>query len=177
MLYGLKKYMTFAINKDLVFIDSMQFLNSSRHALVKNFSEMNFKGASLSIYRKNGEMLVLVKQRGVYSYEYMNSFKIFFDNRLTDSCAFYSSLKGECISEKDYLHAVNAWNTFEMKTMGDYHDLYLKTDISLLPDVFEKVDWCVNIIIRSLPLFQKPWIKLGCYAQDDWCRIRAYFEH
>lgn len=85
--------MNFAINKDLVFIDSMQFLNSSRHALVKNFSEMNFKGASLSIYRKNGEMLVLVKQKGVYSYEYMNSFKIFFNNRRPNKCEYYNSLK------------------------------------------------------------------------------------
>ena len=51
-----------------------------------------------------------------------------------------SSLKDECISEKDYLRAINVWNVLKEKIMGDYHDdLYLKTDIFLLADVFEKI--------------------------------------
>ena len=53
-------------------------------------------------------------------------------------CGFSSSLKDECINEKDYLHAINIWNVFKMNTMGDYHDLYLKTNVLLLADVFEK---------------------------------------
>ena len=40
--------------------------------------------------------------------------------------------------KKDYLHAIDVWNVFKMNTMGDYHDLYLKTDVLLLADVFEK---------------------------------------
>ena len=43
----------------------------------------------------------------------------------------FSSLKEECISEKDYLHAIDVWLMFKMNTMGDYHDLYLKTDVLL----------------------------------------------
>ena len=51
-----------------------------------------------------------------------------------------SSLKDECISEKDYLRAINVWNVLKEKIMGDYHDdLHLKTDIFLLADVFEKI--------------------------------------
>ena len=57
----------------------------------------------------------------------MNSFKKFFDDKLPDEYGFYSSLELQCLSEKDYLHAVNVWNLFEMKTTGDYHNVYLKT--------------------------------------------------
>lgn len=63
----------------------------------------------------------------------MNSFKNIFDHSLP-----YSSLRGECICDKEYLHAVNVWNMFEMKIIGDYPDLYLKADVLLIADVFEK---------------------------------------
>ena len=113
--------MAFTINKNLVFIDSMQFINFKY--LSEEFS---------------GEQLKLVKQKGVYPYEYMNNFERFLENKLPDKCKFFSSLKDECISEKDYLHASNVWNVFKMNTMGDYHDVYLKTDVLLLADNFEK---------------------------------------
>ena len=51
---------------------------------------------------------------------------------------FYSSLTKKKISDKEYEHALNVCNKFKMKTMKDYHDLYLKRDVLLLADVFEK---------------------------------------
>ena len=51
---------------------------------------------------------------------------------------FYSSLTGKKVSDKGYEHLLKVWNKFEMKTMKDYHDLYLKRDVLLLADVFEK---------------------------------------
>ena len=81
----------------------------------------------------------------MYPYEYTDSIKNFFDEELPDRCEFYSYLKDECTSEKYYLHAVNIWNILERKTMGDYHDLYLKTDVLLLADVFERfVNTCLE---------------------------------
>ena len=62
----------------------------------------------------------------------------FSENKLPNRCKFFSSLKDNCISKKDYLKADNIWNLFKMNTMGDYHNLYLKTDVSLLANVFEK---------------------------------------
>ena len=132
---GLEKYMAFTINRDLVFIDSMQFMNSSSDSLVKNLSDNNFKYLSEEF---SSELLKLVKQKGVYPYEYMDSFKKFSEDKLPDRCKFFSSFKDKCISEKDYLKANNIWNVFKINTMGDYHDLHLKTDVILLADVFEK---------------------------------------
>ena len=132
---GLEKYMAFAINKNLVFIDSKKFMNSSLDALVKNLSEIDFKYLSQEF---SGDLLELLKQKGVYPYEYIDSFENFSDGKLPYRCKFFSSLKDEFTSEKDHLHAIDVWNVFKRNTMGDYHDLYLKTDILLLTDMFEK---------------------------------------
>ena len=58
--------------------------------------------------------------------------------RLPDICKFFSSLKDCGISEKEYQRAVEVWKVFEIRNLGEYHDLYLKTDVLLLRDVFEK---------------------------------------
>ena len=55
----------------------------------------------------------------------MSNFKKFSEDILPDSYESFSTLKDECI-EKDYLHAFNVWNVFQINTMGDYHGLYLK---------------------------------------------------
>ena len=68
----------------------------------------------------------------------MNNFKNFSGDKLPDKCEIFSSLKDKCISKKDYLTAIDVWNVFKMNAIGHYHDLYLKTDILLLADVFEK---------------------------------------
>ena len=74
----------------------------------------------------------------------MSSFEKFSEDKLSDKCHFLSSFKDECISEKDYGAANKIWNMFKMNTMGDYHDLYLKADVLLLADVFEKfIDTCL----------------------------------
>ena len=84
------------------------------------------------------EQLKLVKERGIYPYEYMNSFKNFKENKLPDKSKFFISLNNCGINEKEYQRAINAWKVFEIKNLGEYHDLYLKTDVLLLCDVFEK---------------------------------------
>ena len=91
--------MALTINNNLVFIDSMQFINSSLDALVKNLSDNDFKYLSEEF---SGVLLKLVKQKGVYLYEYMDSFKRFSEDKLPDMCDFDSSLRDQCISEKDY---------------------------------------------------------------------------
>ena len=117
---GLEKYMAFTINKNVFCIDKMEVMNSGLDALFKNMTDNDFKYLS----QFNGEQLNLAKQKGVYPYEYMNSFGKFSEDKLSDKCEFYSFLKDGCISEKDYLHAANVWNEYKMKPLGDYHDLF-----------------------------------------------------
>ena len=81
-------------------------------------------------------MLKLVKQKGVYPHEYIDSFEKFSGDKLPGSCKFFGSLKDKCIREKDYLHAIDVWNVFKMNTMGYYHDFYLKADVLLTTDDF-----------------------------------------
>ena len=113
--------MAFIINGNLVFMDSMQFMNSSLDALAKNLSCNDFKYLSQEFSNK---LLELVKQKEVYPYEYMNSFKKFFEYKLPVRYDFFSYLKSEYMSWKDYLHAIDVWIMFKMKTMDDYHDFY-----------------------------------------------------
>ena len=139
---GLQKYMAFIIYNNLVFIVSVQFMNSSLDALIKNLSENDFK---YLFEEFSGDLLKLVKQKGVYPYESMVSFKKFFEDKSPEKFKFFNSLKDECISEKDYLYAIDVWSVFKMNTKGDYHDLYLKTDVLLLADVFDKfINTCLD---------------------------------
>ena len=60
-----------------------------------------------------------------------------FNDLLPSIDKFYSKLNMPGISSKDYEHAKNIWDKFKLKNMGDYDDLYLKTDVVLLANVFE----------------------------------------
>ena len=87
---GLEKYMTFFLNKNLVFNDSMQFMNSSLEKLVKNLSDNDFKYLTQEFGSKN---LKHLKQKDAYPYEYMDSFKRFSEEKLPDKEYFYSFVK------------------------------------------------------------------------------------
>ena len=87
---GLEKYIAFTINRNWFFIDSMQFMKSSLDSLVKNLSDNDFKYLSKEF---SSEFLKLVKQKGVYSYAYMDNFKKFSEDKLPDGCKIFSSPK------------------------------------------------------------------------------------
>ena len=103
---GLEKCMAFPLKKNLVFIDSMLSMNSSIDKLVKNLSDKDFKYLSEEF---GNEKLKSVKEKGIYPYEYMNSFKNFRENKLPDKDKFFSSLKDCGINEKEYQRAINVW--------------------------------------------------------------------
>jgi hypothetical protein len=79
----------------------------------------------------------LLYARGIFPYEWFDTFNKFDDVELPPRDSFYSNLNEEGITEEEYARARNVWTTFECQKFKDYHDLYLKTDVILLADVFE----------------------------------------
>ena len=127
----------------IVFKDSLKFMSSSLGALVNNLPKDAFKNLLKYFTPKQAEIL---KQKGFYPYEYMDSEEKFNDTNLPPREAFYSKLSGKGITEKDYKHAGDVWNTFNMKIFKEYHELYNITDVLLLADVFENFrDLCLKI--------------------------------
>ena len=113
------------------FVDSLQFLNASLDKLVNSTPRDAFRLTSALPHHE------LLMQMGVYPYEYMDSLDRFDETCLPPQEAFYSSLSDEGITDDDYKHAQQVWDTFDSRNIGDYHDLYLQTDVLLLADVFE----------------------------------------
>ena len=109
-------------------------MSSSLEKLVSNLPKESFK---YTTQKFNDKKLDLISQKGVYPYDFMDFFEKFNKTELPTKGDFYSILNNEHITDKQYEHAQNVWNTFKLKSMGEYHDLYLKTDVLLLVDVFE----------------------------------------
>ena len=131
---NMEKYMAFMLGNHLTFLDSFQFMSSSLDKLVSNLPRESLKYTSKEFQDKK---LELMSQKGVYPYDYVDSFEKFNESQLPIKKDFYSILNNQHITDEDYHHAQNVWETFNIKTMGDYHDLYLKSDIILLADVFD----------------------------------------
>ena len=128
--------------REIRFIDSFKFMATSLDSLVKNLPKESFKNLT-EFYE--GEQLDLIKRKGVFPYDWFDSFNRLSADHLPPKEAFHSILNDSKISEEDYQHAQKVWKTFNMKTMRDYHDLYLKSDVLLLSDVFENFrDVCID---------------------------------
>ena len=83
------------------------------------------------------EAVRLLTRKGVYPYDYITSIEKLIETQLPPKEEFYSKLNDEHVTHDDYQHSLNVWNTFQCRTLRDYHDLYLKSDVLLLADVFE----------------------------------------
>ena len=130
---NMEKYMAFMLGNHLTFLDSFQFMSSGLEKLVSNLPKKSLKYTSQKF---KGKKLDLMARKGVYPYDYMDSFDKF-NEKLPTKEEFYSVLNNEHISDEDHKNAHNVWNTFSLKNMGEYHDLYLKSDVLLSADVFE----------------------------------------
>ena len=114
-------------------------LNEFNKNLIKKFKN-TYKSFSGDI---NKFMLLLRKD--IYSYEYMDAWNRFNEEKLPEKSYFYSSLSMEEVLEIDYRHANKVFNKFNIKNLGEYHDLYVQTDTLLSADVFENFrDLCMK---------------------------------
>lgn len=125
------------LNLKLRFIDSFRFLQCSLGKLAsflphdkmlimrdewKFLSESDFK---------------LLTKKGVYPYSYMDSWEKLNNKELPTIDSFYDTLTKKSISPADYEFAKTIWSKFNIQNMRQYTELYLKTDVLLLADVFE----------------------------------------
>ena len=78
-----------------------------------------------------------MRLKGVFPYSHVDSFSKLDQTTLPAMTEFYDTLKEEHISPEEYSRAGKVWKTFNCQTLGEYSDIYLKTDVLLLTDIFE----------------------------------------
>ena len=134
----------------LRFIDSFRFMNTSLDNLVKSIAEPS-KNLSIGVLKErfyntyrlcgnNEEKLKLLSRRGVYHYEYMDSWEKFKLPVPLEKEYYYSELNDSNIDDSDIDHIKNVCNTFKISKLGKYHNLYASSDTALLADVFENLE-------------------------------------
>ena len=146
----------------LRFIDSCRFMQDSLSTLVDNLSGVNDKVSetdkkishaalienfSNTYQLCNNELnkFALFLRKGVYPYEDRDSWKRFKEELFPDKESFYSKLNKEHITDEEYVHVQKVRDTFKIKNLGEYHDLYVQSDTALVADVFEKFrDKCLE---------------------------------
>ena len=102
-----------------------------------------------SIYDNNINKFILLLRKGIYSYEHIYSYEKFNEQQLPSTDKFYSNFNFKNITKHEYKHAKKVWDTFKIKNLGEYHDLYVQSDTSQLADVFEKSR---NLCLREYSL-------------------------
>lgn len=131
-----ERYTSLTLNS-LRFIDSMQFLNASLDTLVSNLVKEGtdkFKITRQYIIKDNEFNLLL--RKGVYPYDYMTDGSKFEVTQLPPKEAFFNKLTNSHITDEEYAHAQEVWKVCGIKTMLDYHNVYMVMDTLLLADVW-----------------------------------------
>ena len=133
----------------------MRFTIASLSQSIDKVSEINKEISQIELIKKfpntykfsNGDLnkFYLLLRKGIYPYEYMDSWKRFNETQLPDKESFYNELNKEGVTDEDYAHAQKVWKEFNIKNLGEYHDLYVQSDTLLLADVFENFrDKCIE---------------------------------
>jgi hypothetical protein len=132
-----EQYICFSMDR-FKFLDSLSFMGQSLAKLAGNLGKENMFHLKSEFKHLNDEQFDLLTRKGVYPYDYVNKWSVFKEKKLPAHEKFYSTLAMSNITEEEYLHAQNVWKTLEIEDMGEYHDIYLATDVMLLADVFEQ---------------------------------------
>ena len=149
--------------REIRFLDSYAFMADSLDNLVQNLKKAGLD--KFNHLKKNfgSDDMQFITRKGVYPYEYMNSFDRFAETSLPPKEAFYSTLTEKHISDDDYKFAQSVWDHFKMQTMADYHDHYLKTDTILLADVLNnfREDTLKTHRVEALQFYTSPGMSWG----------------
>lgn len=163
-------------NLKLRFIDSYRFLRCSLAELAKNVSldKMNITRKEWKHLSKNE--FQLLTQKGVYPYEYMNTWNKFKETKLPPKKDFNDRLNDSRISDEQYAFAQNIWNTFKIGNMREYTSLYLKTDVLLLADIFEQFrDNCIKMYeVDPAHYYTLPGYSWDCMLKKTQVQIELF---
>ncbi|KAJ8973246.1 hypothetical protein NQ317_005459 [Molorchus minor] len=137
-----EKYISFTVydndtNIKFRFIDSIRFMGCSLDQLASTLVDENFKDLKQEFSDLDDGKLKLLMRKGVFFYDYLDKIERLDETKLPNIEHFYNKLNDTNIDETDYAHAQLIWRTFNIQTLGEYSDLYMKTDIMLLTSVFE----------------------------------------
>ena len=124
--------------------------------------------STFKLCKKNMEKFILLLKKGVYPYEYMDSFDKFDETTLPNIENFYSSLQLSNIDVKEYNHAKKVRDIFNIKNIGDYHDLYVQVDTAKLSDVFENFR---SLCLREYQLDPAYYVSTPSLAFDAMLKI------
>lgn len=133
------------------FLDSFHFLGTSLDKLAKTMTIEDFK--NMRYHFPSYDHFRLLTRKGVYPYDYIRDWKCYDETVLPSQRFFFNSLTNESISSQDYEHAKLVWNAFNINNLGEYTDLYLKTDVLLLTDIFEKFRKTCKLHYKLDPAF------------------------
>ena len=169
---GCKDNMEF-IAIDEGFIAKFKCKNCYYSIKSRQLDKRTLKDNFYNLYKYCGsddDVFRLFLRKGVYPYEYMNSFERFNETKLPPIESFYSELNLSEISKNDYKHAKKVFEMMECRDLGDYHDIYLCSDVMLLADVFESFrDRCQQYIwFRSSALLYGSWSSMASSIKKDW---------
>ena len=153
---NMEKYLSITVGQ-LRFIDSFQFLSTSLEKLVENMEVNDLKitkaefpdrdgllrdhvvlgGLHLPVFGSETQF-DLVRQKGIFPYDFLDDMSCFDRPSLPPRRMFFNKLTSTTCSPSDYFRAVKVWGKFNCRTFADYHNIYLKSDVTLLADVFER---------------------------------------
>lgn len=160
------------IYSNLKFIDTINFMQTSLEKLVENMDRSDFRHTSKYFA---GDELDLMLRKGIYPYEYIDGFNKLRETELPPKESFGSTLgSGEIIgsgdemkpteiTDTDYAHAQKVYEKFGCKDLADYTELYCKSDVLLLADVWEAF---VNVCLKKYKLDPSHYITAPSLFND-----------
>lgn len=137
-----EKYISFTYrhqetNLRFRFVDSFRFMGASLDELASTLSTHNFQNLRKEFSNLHDDEFQLLTRKGTFCYDFMTDWDKLNLTHLPPIEQFYNKLNDAHIDAKSYRHAQNVWKTFNIESLGEYSDLYMKTDILLLADIME----------------------------------------
>lgn len=169
--YSTEKFLSFEINGKINFVDSSSFLLSSLENLVNNLMTGGTEEFKITkkVFEEKGDFKLLLR-KGVYPYNHIRGTENFLETSLPPIETFYNDLTDEPLALDDYHFAHQVWDEFlgESGTLGDYHNLYVMADVTLLADCVEKTR---DILWESFNLEICHYLSLPMIAYDAVCKM------